>query len=276
MSGYHELSKNIQSQIQVCQKAYEYFGSQPHFPVSAKNIFGQKLLFCYMQLKQFENALKIADNMKTAYISGSYNWFMLHIYLFLLYFHSRNYQKASTVYFLVVSNKKFSQISSTMEEFWKIAKPYIFFLYKCNLISLGDRESSFKKFRIYKFLNDVPMYSKDKRGFNISILIAHVLLLIAAKKYDQIIDRVEALNQYCYRYLRRDETFRSNCFIKMLLQLPKAGFHNLRVHRYAKKYHEKLLSVPLEMSKQPTEIELIPYEDLWELVLELLEKNRKK
>ena len=79
---------------------------------------------------------------------------------------------------------------------------------------------------------------------------------------------MEALKTYSHRYLRKNDTFRSNCFINMLLQLPLANFNKIALKRKANKYWEKLRSLPLEEAKQSVEIELVPYEKLWEYVLE--------
>ena len=57
----------------------------------------------------------------------------------------------------------------------------------------------------------------------------------------------------------------------MLLLLPKASFHKGRVVHRSKKYLEKLQSVPLAISSQGSETEIIPYEMLWEFVIESLE-----
>ena len=130
-----------------------------------------------------------------------------------------------------------------------------------------------KKIRVNKFLNEVPIYSKDKRGTNITILILHILFLLQQGKYGVIIDRMESLKTYAHRYLRKDDTYRSNCFIKMLMQLPAADFHKQGVIRKAQKYWEKLQAVPLEVANQSAEIEIVPYEMLWEFVLESLDNR---
>ena len=128
-----------------------------------------------------------------------------------------------------------------------------------------------RKFSVNKFLNDTPIFSKDKRGLNIPILIAQILFLIHQKKYDKVIDRIDAIERYCTRYLRKDDTFRSNCFIKMLLQIPVSGFHKNGLERRASRYYKELLSNPIEVSNQSHDVEIIPYEDLWELALNSLE-----
>ncbi len=71
-----------------------------------------------------------------------------------------------------------------------------------------------------------------------TIKLLQILFLLTDHKYGQIIDRIDALNQYTYRYLRKDETFRSNCFIKMLVLMTKADFHPIRTNTYTEDLSE--------------------------------------
>ena len=109
-----------------------------------------------------------------------------------------------------------------------------------------------------------------------SLLIFQFIFLLFEKKYNNVIDRVDALNQYAYRYLRVDTNLRSNCFIKMLTKIPKADFHPIRVEAYTKSLHNKLVDTPKIISSQALSIEVIPYENLWELVMDILYKNLKE
>ncbi len=88
-----------------------------------------------------------------------------------------------------------------------------------------------------------------------------------------MVDKIDALSQYCYRYLRDDETFRSNCFIKMLMLIPKIGFHPLRLERHANKLLKKLQSKPFKIDEQSIDIKIINFELLWEYILEQLNLN---
>ncbi len=58
----------------------------------------------------------------------------------------------------------------------------------------------------------------------------------------------------------------------MRIQLPKRNFHKVAVLRHAKPYVDKLATMPQSKSKQFFEVEIIPYEHLWEFVLESLRK----
>ena len=57
----------------------------------------------------------------------------------------------------------------------------------------------------------------------------------------------------------------------MLLQIPINGFHRKAVERHAGPYLEQLRSMPLSEAPQGPDIELIPYEELWPMVLESLD-----
>lgn len=109
---------------------------------------------------------------------------------------------------------------------------------------------------------------------NIPVLIVQFLYDIVDKRYDAGIERVEAVQKYVSRYLRKDELFRSNCFLKMLVQIPEAGFHREAVVRKAERYLSQLAETPLAIANQPHEIEIIPYEDLWQMILEILPNQR--
>lgn len=147
---------------------------------------------------------------------------------------------------------------------------YIFETENLNRDFLNDGK---RKFRILKFLNEVPNYSKDKRGFNIAILIIQILYMLEKGDYTGIINRSEALNVYCSRYLRKDESYRSNCFIKMLLTMEKEDFRYERTKQLAMKYYRKLTEGNEEGQNIVYEWEIVPYEILWDKVLNRL-KNR--
>ena len=109
---------------------------------------------------------------------------------------------------------------------------------------------------------------------NIPILIIQILFLIAQKRHDAVISRMEAIERYCSRYLKQDENYRCNVFIRLLLQIPKAHFHPQTVLPRAERYLKLLEQYPLQMSPQGYEVEVIPFEELWGMVWGSLGKRR--
>ena len=116
----------------------------------------------------------------------------------------------------------------------------------------------------------MPNFSRDKTGINISILVIQVLLLIAQGKKSKVIDRVEALRTYVYTHLRKDESFRSNCFIKMLLKMTEANFHKNGTIRKTEGLRKRLEEASIGTKGYSNYVEIIPYEKLWEISLGFL------
>ena len=108
---------------------------------------------------------------------------------------------------------------------------------------------------------------------NIPILVIQILFMIDQNRRNEVIDRIEAIEKYCSRYLKKGDMLRSNCFIKMLLQIPIAHFHKAAVNRKADKYWQRLQANPIDLSHQAHEIEIIPYEKLWGFVQDRLSEK---
>ena len=108
---------------------------------------------------------------------------------------------------------------------------------------------------------------------NIAIIAIKFLYLLSEKRYSQILDEVEATEQYCYRYLGGKNTVRSFNFVKMLLQIPLGQFDVEVIEKRTVRYRKNLVDNPLQIANQTHEIEIIPYEILWDMALESVRAN---
>ncbi len=261
------------SAINVCEEGIRFFTQKSFEARVPLQIFYYQKMVCHIQLKEIPEGEATARKCLSLLEEGSFNWFKYHELYFSLHINSKEYQGAYRLYQRVTHHKRFRFLPDNVKEVWRIYQAYLYYLMEHRAIQVDLKDNVFSKFKLGRFLNETPTYSKDKRGMNIAILIIHILFFILKKKYNKTIDRVEAIQQYSYRYLHQDNTYRSNCFIKMLLLIPKANFHKVAVIRKTKPYLQKLHKVPLEVDKQSYEVEIIPYEDLWEFVLHSLDKD---
>ncbi len=269
----HTSVNDYEKTIEVCDEGIRFFERKKYVASVPLQIFYYQQLVCFTQLKKYQEGKAAADRCLEQLESGSFNWFKYQELLLTLSMHTSQYQAAYDVFQAVTAHRRFQYLPPAIRETWKIFEAYIHYLVERGLLDPEETDTRFNKFRLGKFLNETPIFSKDKRGMNIPILIIQILFMIELKRYDQAIDRIEAIQKYCSRYLRKDDTFRSNCFIKMLLQIPLSSFHRAGVIRRADKYRKKLESVSLEVSSQTHEIEIIPYEELWDMVLDALDNK---
>ncbi|MCB0524178.1 MAG: hypothetical protein KDC86_06625 [Saprospiraceae bacterium] len=264
----HSSKNDYASTAIVCEDAIAFFTKkefESNLPLQA---FYYQLIVCYIQLQEFEKGAAIIEQYQSIFDEGSFNWFKLQELFFLLAMYTKHYQQAFEVCEMVLKKLRSGNQPSQIAEMWKIYEAYAQFLIALDKIQPPKNYST--KFRVNKFLNEIPTYSKDKQGMNIPILIIQILFSIMEKNVDQTIDRIEAIEKYCSRYLKQNETFRSSCFIKALLQIPAASFHPEIVLQKAQKYIDMLETQPLEVAYQTHEIEIIPYEHLWDLAMESL------
>jgi len=274
MIQYNSIGDH-ENTIAVCAKGVELFENKPYrADTPIQNFLIQKLV-CHIQLKQFEEGKQTAEKCLGLAVEGHFNWFKFQELFFLLSMHSQEYVQAHRTLQYVIHHPRFQFLPEFVQELWRIFQAYMHFLVKIGQVDLTEEEieKSYSKFRLGRFLNNTPTFSKDRRGVNIPILVVHILFMILEKRHDEAIEKIEAIKKYCSRYLVKGSTFRNNCFIKMLLVIPESAFNRIKTEREVQKYRVRLDENPLNVTNQTHEIEIIPYEELWDLTVELLDNN---
>jgi hypothetical protein len=259
---------------EYCDEAISFFKGR-YKTITPLWVFNRAKIQNYISLKEFDNALMQVEETKQFMEENSFNQLLFYTNMFTINAHLKDYNELYRLAYTALS-KPIIERFSQQKQAWLIKEAYVQFLAELGYVDqdiIDNTEA--KKFRINKFLNEVPMYSADKTGQNVSILIIQLLWLIKDKKLDQVIEKLESLNQYTYRYLKNDDTYRYNCFIKMLLRIPKGNFHPFLTTKYTEDLYKKLKAKESKLAEFSLEVELIPYEDLWEMTMTMLGNQKK-
>lgn len=262
------LQGKYQDSVNLCNEAIDFLRQKPFFNRSTYVVFSTSKIEAFLNLGMFSETITEIEGLYEHLTPLTHNWFKTQRKLFFVYSMTNNYKE---MYRLTskMSNPKLYKANKSFEENWKIREAYIHFLIKAGKVK-AEEDFPMKPFRLGRFLNEVPQYSKDKEGVNTSILIIQILFFIADGRLDKIEEKLDSLNKYCHRYLRNDETFRFNCFIKMLLKLPEAEYNPIRTNRYVKKYYERLIQFPREKTIETFSAEVIDFEELWNIIIDIL------
>lgn len=253
----------------LCEDALAFFEKKEYTSNIVLQVFNYNLFVCYLNLQQYDKCLQLADQNQELFEDGSYNWFKLQELYFLTAMHSGKYQEASQICLKVFSHPSFEQQTLPVNELWKIFEAYTYLLARVGIVPVNKQTG---KFKVSKFLNEIQVFSKDKAGMNIPVLVIQFLFDLTESKWSQIIDRVENLAKYRNRYIDAQQTARSHSFLRMLELIPKASFKLTDIEKRAEIILQQLHAVPLEAANQNHEIEIIPYEVLWSIVLNILGK----
>lgn len=264
---------DYQRTAELCEDALAFFKLKPYDSSLPLQVFYYQLAVSYIQLRAFDKGQALINSVESVFEEGSFNWFKFKELFFLLAMHTERYAEGASVCTQIMKHPKLNNHPAHISEMWKIYQAYVYILVRMGIISDDEYEHKSTKFKLQKFLNDIPVFSRDRQGMNIPVLIAQILLLIVERNYEASIDRIGAIEKYCSRYLKQKDTLRSNVFIKMLLQIPLASFHKEALIRKAAKLLKMLQDTPMEISNQAYEIEIIPYEILWDMLIASLDRK---
>ena len=245
-----QIKGNAKHVIKACEEAIEYFQDRPKAPKSTLFTFYYHQIPSLIQVGEEQKLAEVLKACSTLTTKGQHNWLITQQYRIIALFYQKDFESGLQA---IQTTKTNAKKHESIYEMWVILEAYAAFL-------------TGQKFRLQKFLNEVPTYEKDKRGMNINILIIQILYSLQRKKYEQIVEKVEAIRSYSYKYLREDDTYRSNCFIRMLLTLKPCGFKRSMVEKRAYELLEKMSAAPI----RDIDVEPVSYEVLWGKVLELL------
>ncbi len=207
----------------------------------------------YIVKKKFLDADRSIKSCLEITSNKSYNFFITKQMQTLSLFHQGRYEEAHQITVEIIN------IPNANSETWEI-----YHAYACILTG--------RHFRCARFLNQVPFFSKDKKGMNINIVIIPVLDFLRKKIYYKVIDRADALKRYIYRHLLADEsTYRSRQFLEILICLANSSFQLEKLECLALPYLKALDKVPLHEARQDYELEVVPYELLWNWIKQCLQ-----
>lgn len=260
---------DYQAAYSVTQVALQNIKTYRFFNTRAFGTLSFQFIACCIQLKKHEEGVNIIRELRKMIEPGTFNWYKIQELHFTLCLHTRQYDEAYSIYQLVKRQSKFKDLVANTRETWVIYSAWIFLLRATGKLCLPQAYPP-NGFRIQKFLNEVPTFARDKRGLNVPILISHIFLLLQQKRYDYLLDRFEAIEKYKGRYLDREHNLRSTLFIEMLLQVPKQHFSRKRILQKTHHLNEHLNRISLEFANQSHDLEIVPYEDAWQILLEML------
>ncbi len=258
---YYEYNNELNQVFNICDEADALLNKNPQVVTNTRRLV--MLLYrmrALLNIKEFNKGIKLLESSNNIIIpETSINWYTLKEVEFKLYLQNRKLLEALKVYEQVLANKSFKRQAGQLTEKWKIYHAYWVFM--DSYLNKGDY-----KFSLPKFLNDVPINSKDKSGYNFAIRIIEMLFQMARKDYNLLFSKMDALRVYRSRYLNDNTYKRNHLFLSLLLKSEKSGF-------LGKEMQKENWSEIAELRKQNNYIiadwEIIPYEELWDIFVDL-------
>lgn len=222
-------------------------------------------VYAYLRSRQPERGLELAEQYEADFHPSSNNWFTFQENHVLLALHAGNYSHARALLTKVLANPFYHKQRAAAQQRWELYRAYLDFLAPATA-------TSGRAVTVAQWALQLPNFNRDKRGYNVAILILQLLYYLRQRKLEEVMVRLERLRKYRQLHLRDDATLRSRLFLRLLTLLPEREFNA----RSCAEHGQNLLA-KLQEAAPPGEayaqIEVVPYEELWNITLQLLRQQ---
>jgi hypothetical protein len=274
----HTLCHNWQAALAEADDALRYLQEKPVVLNTQRTAFAQQKVGCLIMLGRHNEARKTLADVESWVTEGTAGWFKTLEMSAVNALYAGTYHEAWLGVKKAMAHERFTEISAMDQETWRLMQGYLYFLVKAGMLDLHPREKNdLFRFRMSAWLNDMPLYSQDKRGANIPVLILQLLFLLLENNTEAYYNRIEALRKYRKRNLEpSSEHFRTDCFIR-LLELPlRYPYDPHLLGEAAQPLLDKMCITSNDVLDRTFEIEVVPYEAQWEWVLHVWNMHRRR
>ncbi len=247
----------------------------------AKNVDNLRIVFlvnlvaCSTYLKQYEAGRTYLEKALKYAPIGSFNWAQAKSTHVTLAFHSKKYADIPAIYLEVTKHSKFKKIPFIFREIWMLYYAWMYLLDKVGLVELPKGFIS-KKFNFDDWLGEIKDASKQKNGLSINIRIIKTIHWLLNEDYDALIDHDDSLKRYRYRYIKHSAHRRANLLLRYLINIQKREFIDYKCEYITQSAQKKLSEMPIVLRWENFEIEIVPFDDVIQIISDLMKKNARR
>lgn len=264
-----ELNREFDTMLEVCNRAEQYMDDNPNYYQEEKLIAIQnKKMTAYLHKQDYRKGKVNAEKCLNRFPDGSQPWFnFMELYL-LLALHTDNYINALAIVNQATDHSGLKKLDQHVREKWAIYVGYVSFFAAIQGYGAAVKvTTSSRIFRPSRYFNAPESYPKSHRNYAILLLILEILELANKRNHQELNDKLEKLKHFALRQLNKEEHYRPIQFIRLLQQLKKAEYEVDQI-KNAEKYLSALKEQAFFYRGAISELEIIPYEKLWEIVLQ--------
>jgi hypothetical protein len=246
--------------ITKAHEAIDYCLSQDERFHYLQSPYVASLSYALLQTDNYQEGLVYAKKLLSSQDAGGFQYLKTVELIVLLSFRSANFQQASDYFTLLQSNLQTQQWES-----YVLFSTYLLLLNKAGKIDaisvrFGGSKAKFKD-SLIAFNTSHP----DSQN-SVHLLLVQAFLELHRKRYAnyrRVLDDLKSIPPNSY-------SKRTGLFISALTTLPEQAFHRVAVARHTLTYFDKMGKYQAD---RPLE-EIISFELLWELFLDLLGMKR--
>jgi len=227
----------------------------------------QCIAHAYFKSRQLKQGLEYIDSIMEYFDRGRKEWLDLMETYFLTAVYDRNYKLGLEIINRVFDNKNFDRNGLEEKEKWRLFNAYLHFAFSGNFFM--------KNFNFSDFIDQLPKYDKDKEGIQVAIIILQYLYFLEQGDLQSLKARRNALKKYMANHFKENFSYRTRTFYKLLNIIVENKLDTKKIQNKSR-YLLGKLPENLVVNDAYVELEIIPYEHLWDFMMNTLRYNQAR
>jgi len=238
------------NELKNYEEAIQFFKNNQLIYISEWK-FTKELAKLYLEEKSYKLAASKINKALLLPPEGCFNWHLSMQQKAVLGFHT---QKLALVLSTQKKALQHPPTSSIIKGQWLLIGAWLAIFEKLDKIQTGT------SFRLYRFQNEVELPPIQRP---VLLIVEGIYLLLQKKKKQFLLWKEKTATIS----IPKTHHARTKVMLQMLYKIESCDYHPISVQRHTAPLLKKMQKLPI-----PVEIEFVPYEWLWELVMEWLRK----
>lgn len=267
MLFYYVSIEDYRECISICQDAINYLKGFDFMQNTNRiAVWHVYMLDAAIMAGEYEVATEAYEGCIETFPAKNVNYFRARESYCHLLLHQGKYHLATNVLMEAFTSSAFNKMYEIDKETWKLYEAFLNYVYTSGMAdpSLANPTFLARKWRIKKYVNDMPLYTKDKAGANFNTIVLQILFLLELKDYAEISKKYDTIRVYSYRYLQGNGNRRGRIFCGMLMKLIWSDYNIEKLKVYESKFLKKMDSILSGQNGHYDSSEIIPYHKIWE------------
>jgi hypothetical protein len=265
---YLEHEGDFDALLKFVRKVNEEYSEEKinkmRFSIDQNRLKEIKALF---KAQHFKEGLNFCEFYSGTFHKSTLSYFEYMQWYFLLAMFTANYPKAYEIIRELNKNPYYPGLPEEHRMMWELYRAYLFY---------AKPDKRLLKSFNYDFFYETPVeFSKKQKGEEIAVLVLRYLTLLEQNKTDDLLPLVDRFRQFSTLQLYEQENKRTRLFLKFLILAFEKEFDYASCASRSEVPLSKLRSAPLP-GDGSMEIEIIPYDQLWEQTLEIIRKRSEE
>ncbi len=216
----------------------------------------------YLKLKELGKGLEYMSQNEQFFDPRRIEWFSFMETYFLMAMQNRDYQLAAALEEKVYTNKYFENNDPDCILKWRIYSAYLLFAYSRNFNGIRNGYAD--------LLEKIPEYDKEYEPEQVAILILQFIYYTEMRDLEAVKARRDAIKKYISNHFKENFSYRTRTFYKLLNIITGNDLDVKAIQNKTRYLLRKLPEVQV-VSDVYTELEIIPYEHLWDMIFNMIQ-----